>query len=114
MEKIKIKSFYFQVDCHFFSDTKIQMMFQDFGYESISIYIYTLSLLYSEGGVLTKKHYKYISQQLKCDLKVVKKIIENYDLFYFEGKEFSSLRVRKIMEGRLKMSEGGKKSRKIK
>lgn len=112
MEKINIGTYYFQVDSKFLSDVKIRMMVNDLSYSSISIYIVVLCWLYDLKGVLNKSHYTHIAKQLDCDVELVRKVVEDYDLFYFEGDEFSSHRARKDMQTRAGFSKGGKISKK--
>jgi len=109
MEKLNLETFYFQMDCGWTSDPKIQMLLYDLGYSAISIYIMIIDWLYQEKGVLNKKHYKYIAKQLNCDENLVKQIVENYELFFFEGDEFSSTRARDEIQKRITKSKNAKK-----
>jgi len=110
MEKIEIGTFYYQLDCGWIGDPKIQMVIDDIGTIGIGVYVAILSWLYLERGVLNRKHYKGIARQIDCDVTLVKKVVEDYELFYFEEDYFSSKRAREDMERRKKMSNGGKNS----
>jgi hypothetical protein len=112
MERIEIGTFYYQLDCSWLNDPKIQIMINELGTISIGVYVSILSWLYLEKGVLTTSYYKHIAKQISCDEGLVKNVVENFHLFYFEDVEFSSKRARDDMEKRLKMSKGGKTSKK--
>jgi hypothetical protein len=114
MEKLELESFYFKLDCGWISDPKIQILLCDLGYSAISIYVTIIDWLYQEKGVLNKKHYKYISNQLKCDVELVKQIVEDYELFFFDGDEFSSIRARDEIKKRTTLSNNAKKPKKPK
>jgi hypothetical protein len=114
MEKINVGTHYFQMDVNIFNDSKIQkLMYRYPEGGAVEIYISVLCWLYQEDGVLNASYYPLIANQMRVPVEKVRSVIEDFDLFYFdEGKDqFSSKRVRKDLEGRRRMANGGRKSR---
>lgn len=105
-------SFYFQHDCNARSDQKITRLIRSHGWTAYGLYWALIEMLYENGGKIVSD-YEHMAYDLRADLKLVKSIVEDSDLFYRSGStSFGSRSVdRRLQERRdrsKKAAESGK------
>ena len=100
-------TFYFSHDYNSRNDVKIKKLLSKHGLLGYGIFWAIIEELYNNTNVLPID-YDTISFDLRVDKNVLKSIIDDFDLFVFEGNNFGSLSVQKRLEER---SEKSKKAR---
>jgi hypothetical protein len=97
--KLKKETFYFSHDYTARSDEKIKNLIYDFGYQGYGIYWSLIEELYQNANAL-QTNYKRIAFDMRVDEKIIKSIIENFDLFIVENEFFGSLSVQRRLDMR--------------
>ena len=93
-----MKKTYFNHDSNSFTDIKIIKMRSKLGIESYGIFWALLELLFAEENKLCVDDYSVLAFSLQCDPKILKQVIEDFDLFVIEDGCFYSKRLNKQIE----------------
>lgn len=92
-------TFYFSHDYNTRNDIKIKRLLSKCGYEGYGIFWALIEDLYNNTNVL-RLDYETLSFDLRCDIKLVKSIINDFDLFVIDGDIFGSHSVQRRLEER--------------
>lgn len=92
-------TFYFSHDYNTRNDIKIKHLLSKCGYEGYGIFWSLIEDLYNNTNVL-RLDYETLSFDLRCDEKLVKSIINDFDLFIIDGEIFGSHSVQRRLEER--------------
>jgi hypothetical protein len=101
---------YFPHDFKARSDKKIISLMMKSGLEGVGAYWCIIEMLYEEGGYLLRSEYDRISFELRCSNDLVKQVVEGFDLFNFEGDNFTSKSVQKRLKEREEKSQKARNS----
>lgn len=104
-----MKSYYFPHDYNARNDVKVLFLRQQLGMEGYGIFWYLIECLADSGGKLPLKIVSLLSSQMGVDEKIVKEVINNFDLFKISDNQFSSDRLTHHLDGIKLFSESGKK-----
>jgi hypothetical protein len=102
-------TFYFSHDYNARNDIKIKRLLSKFGYEGYGIFWALIEDLYNNTNVL-RLDYETISFDLRCNIEMVKSIINDFDLFVIEGDIFGSSSIHERLESRNAKSEKARES----
>jgi hypothetical protein len=105
----KDNTFYFSHDYSARSDEKIKELIYTHGCLGYGVYWFLIEDLYNNTNVL-RTDYKRISHELRVEEKIVKSIINDFDLFVIKDDNFSSLSVGKRLLAREQKSAKAKES----
>ncbi len=97
-------TFYFSHDYNARNDEKIKELIFKHGMQGYGIYWSVIEDLYQNSNVL-RGNFARISLELQVDEKIVISVICEFDLFVFNGNNFSSLSVQKRLDERTSKSE---------
>ena len=89
---------YFNHDSSARTDLRIIKLRAKLGYEGYGVFWALLELLFTEENKLCVNDYSEIAFGLQCDPKMLKQVIENFDLFTVEDDCFYSKRLNKQIE----------------
>lgn len=81
---------YFSHDYNSRNDKKIIKLSMRHGVAGIGIYWCIVEMLYEESGYLNVNEYERISFELRTEYELVKSVINDFDLFCFDGDLFYS------------------------
>jgi hypothetical protein len=98
-------TFYFAHDYNCRSDVKIKKLIRAHGINGYGIYWILVEDLYNNSNELPTD-YDGIAYELRCDIEVIKSVINDFELFIIDGDVFGSLSVEK------RLGERDEKSRK--
>lgn len=105
------ETFYFTHDFTAFNDPKIQEAFMDHGIQAYGVYWYLIESLAQETERwFLPKRYDRIAFVLRIEKNVIQSIVEEYDLFVFDEKNFWNKRLDRHFNERAKKSEKAKLS----
>jgi len=93
-----MKKTYFNHDSTARNDYRIIKLRSKLGYEGYGIFWALLELLFSEENKLCVEEYGMLAFGLQCDPKILKQVIEDFDLFVIEDGCFYSKRLNKQIE----------------
>ena len=93
-----MKKTYFNHDSSARTDLRIIKLRAKLGYEGYGIFWALLELLFTEENKLCVDDYSEIAFGLQCDTKILKQVIEDFDLFALEDGCFYSKRLNKQIE----------------
>ena len=93
-----MKKTYFNHDSSARTDLRIIKLRSKLGYEGYGVFWALLELLFTEENKLCVDDYSEIAFGLQCDTKILKQVIEDFDLFTVEDKCFYSKRLNKQIE----------------
>lgn len=93
-----MKKTYFNHDSSARTDLRIIKLRAKLGYEGYGIFWALLELLFTEENKLCVDDYSEIAFGLQTDPKILKQVIEDFDLFVLEGGCFYSKRLNKQIE----------------
>ena len=93
-----MKKTYFNHDSTARNDYRIMRMRAKLGMESYGIFWAVLELLFSEENKLCISDYETLAFGLQCDPKILKQVIEDFDLFVIEDNCFYSKRLHRQIE----------------
>ena len=93
-----MKKTYFNHDSSARTDLRIIKLRAKLGYEGYGIFWALLELLFTEENKLCVDDYGEIAFGLQTDPKILKQVIEDFDLFVLEGGCFYSKRLNKQIE----------------
>ena len=102
-------TFYFTHDYNARNDIKIKRLLSKFGYEGYGIFWALIEDLYNNTNVL-RLDYETLSFDLRCNVELVKSIINDFDLFVIEGDIFGSSSIESRLEARNAKSEKARES----
>jgi len=102
-------TFYFTHDYNARNDIKIKRLLSKCGYEGYGIFWALIEDLYNNTNVL-RLDYETLAFDLRCDIELVKSIINDFDLFVIEGDIFGSHSVESRLEARNAKSEKARES----
>lgn len=102
-------TFYFSHDYNARNDIKIKKLLSKHGYLGYGIFWAIIEDLYNNTNVL-RLDYETISFDLRCDINIVKSIINEFDLFVIDGDIFGSTSVERRLEERNEKSEKARQS----
>jgi hypothetical protein len=97
-------TFYFSHDYNARNDEKIKELIFKHGMTGYGIYWSVIEDLYQNSNVL-RGNFARISLELQVDRNIVISVICDFDLFVFNGNNFSSLSVQKRLDERTNKSE---------
>ena len=103
------ETFYFSHDYNARSDVKIKRLIAKHGLLGYGIYWSIIEDLYQNANALPLDC-ESIAFDLRTNEEVVQSIINDFDLFIIEGKEFGSLSVQRRLEERVERSKKAQKS----
>jgi len=101
---------YFSHDYNARNDTKLVKLFMKLGLEGIGAYWCIIEMLYEEGGYLLRNEYERIAFELRTDYNVIKKIVEELDLFVFDDEKFWSETALSRLNQRMEKSQKARES----
>jgi uncharacterized protein YdaU (DUF1376 family) len=93
-----MKKTYFNHDSTARLDYRIIKLRSNLGYEGYGIFWALLELLFIEENKLCISDYETLAFGLQCDPKILKQVIEDFDLFVMEDKCFYSKRLNNQIE----------------
>jgi hypothetical protein len=96
-------TFYFSHDYSARNDEKIKRLIRKYKYLGYGIYWAIIEDLYNNANAL-RMDYDGIAFDLHSDEKTIKSIVEDFDLFVFDGEFFGSLSVQKRLNKRQEKS----------
>jgi hypothetical protein len=96
-------TFYFSHDYSARNDEKIKRLIRKYKYLGYGIYWAIIEDLYNNANAL-RTDYDGIAFDLHTDEKTIKSIVEDFDLFVFDGEFFGSLSVQKRLNKRQEKS----------
>jgi hypothetical protein len=96
---MKENTFYFSHDFNARSDIKIKKLIMKFGILGYGIYWCIIEDLYQNANALPL-HYDGIAYELRTSPEVIESIINDFDLFVFDGDNFGSLSVQRRIDDR--------------
>jgi hypothetical protein len=102
-------TFYFSHDYNARNDIKIKKLLSKHGYLGYGIFWAIIEDLYNNTNVL-RLDYDTISFDLRCEISIVKSIINDFDLFVIDGDIFGSTSVERRLEERNEKSEKARQS----
>ena len=88
-----MKKTYFNHDSTARNDYRIISMRAKLGYEAYGIFWAVLELLFTEENKICTNQYDILAYGLQCDPKILKQVVENFDLFVIEDGCFYSKRL---------------------
>ena len=109
MKKESKENFYFSHDYTARTDIKIKKLIVTDGYEGYGIFWALIEDLYQNENLLPLD-YDCIAFDLRSNSKIIKSIINDFDLFKLEDDTFSSLSVQRRLDMRNKRSKKARRS----
>ena len=103
------ETFYFSHDYNTRTDMKIKRLLIKQGYLGYGVFWAIIEDLYNNENRI-EKDYESISLDLRCDQEIVRSVVEDFGLFDFDDKNFSSKSVQKRLEERESKSSKAKDS----
>lgn len=103
------ETFYFSHDYNSRNDVKIKKLLSKHGLLGYGIFWAIIEELYNNTNVLPLD-YDTISYDLRIDKSVLISVINDYDLFVFDGNTFGSLSVERRLKEREKRSQNARES----
>lgn len=101
---------YFSHDYRARSDPKLVKVMMHHGLLGIGAYWCIIEMLYENGGYILQTEYERIAYELRTEKKLIKSIIEDFQLFSIKQKKFYSLTVLNRLKKRLEKSEKARQS----
>ena len=102
------KSYYFSHDYTASEDVKILYLRQELGMEGYGIYWFIVERLAVAGGRLPMKIIPVLAMQMQSTETKVKSVIQSFELFTIEEKNFFSQRLLQTIELRQTLQNKGK------
>ena len=93
-----MKKTYFNHDSTARNDYRIISMRAKLGYEAYGIFWAVLELLFTEENKICTSQYDILAYGLQCDPKILKQVVEDFDLFIIEDGCFYSKRLNKHID----------------
>jgi len=92
-------TFYFSHDYNSRNDEKIKFLLRKHGITGYGLFWAIIEDLYNNANAL-RTDYEGISFDYRVECEVVKSVINDFDLFVFDGETFGSLSVQKRLDER--------------
>lgn len=105
-----MKKTYFNHDSNARNDIRIIKLRATLGYDGYGLFWAVLELLFAEENKLCIEDYNSLAFGLQCDAKILKQVIEDYDLFVLENGCFYSHRLNNQIEQINSKSQKAKES----
>lgn len=105
-------TFYFSHDYNARNDAKIKNLIRKHGINGYGIFWAIVEDLYNNANALPTD-YESIAYDLRTDSKIIKSVINDFDLFVLDGDNFGSLSIEKRINERNEKSKNGKKAAEI-
>lgn len=102
-------TFYFSHDYNVRNDEKIKRLIRKHGMQGYGVFWAIIEDLYNNANAL-RTDYDGIAYDLRSDSDVIKSVINDFDLFIFDGDFFGSSSVQQRLEQRNTKSESARKS----
>ena len=102
-------TFYFSHDYNARSDDKIRALIRKHGMLGYGLFWAIIEDLYNNTNVL-RLDYEGIAYELRTNYEIIFSVINDFDLFVFEGETFGSLSVQNRLEQRKNKSEKARES----
>ena len=102
-------TFYFSHDYNVRNDEKIKRLIRKHGMQGYGVFWAIIEDLYNNANAL-RTDYDGIAYDLRSDSDIVKSVINDFDLFVFDGEFFGSKSVQERLEQRNSKSESARKS----
>jgi len=93
-----MKKTYFNHDSTARNDYRIIKLRATLGYEGYGVFWSLLELLFTEENKICMSQYEILAYGLQCDSKILKQVIEDFDLFVIEDGCFYSRRLNNQIE----------------
>jgi hypothetical protein len=106
---MKPNTFYFTHDFNARSDEKIKLLLMKWGMTGYGVYWSIIEDLYQNANAM-RLHTERIAFELRVPENMVNSIIQDFDLFVFNGEFFGSLSVQRRIDERFKKSERARDS----
>jgi hypothetical protein len=103
------QAYYFSHDYNARGDRKLVNLFMRYGMEGIGSFWCLVEMLYEEGGYLPLEYDRF-AFELRTNIKIVKSIINDFDLFVNDGSKFCSMSVLARLRKRYDKSEKARES----
>ena len=103
------ETFYFSHDYNTRTDEKIKSLIMKHGMAGYGVFWSIIEDLYNNANAM-RTHYERIAYDLRVDENMVKSIINDFELFVFDGDFFGSLSIQSRIDERLKKSTTARKS----
>lgn len=105
-----MSSEYFSHDYKARSDPKLIRLMMRYELKGLGAYWCVVEMLYENGGYLIRSEYERIAYELRADKDFIRALIEDFQLFEFEGEYFFSPSVLRRLKKRLDKSEKARQS----
>jgi len=102
-------TFYFSHDYNARNDEKVKRLIRKHGMIGYGIFWSIVEDLYNNANAL-RTDYDFIAYDLRCECDVVASVIQDFDLFIFNGNYFGSKSVQERLDQRNNKSESARKS----
>jgi hypothetical protein len=102
-------TFYFAHDYNCRSDVKIKKLIRTYGTNGYGIYWILVEDLYNNANALPLD-YDGIAYELRCDIEVIKSIVNDFELFVIDGDLFGSSSIENRLEARNEKSKKARES----
>ena len=106
---MKENTFYFSHDFSARSDQKVKRLLMRHGMLGYGVYWAIIEDLYSNANAM-RTHYDSIAFELRVDCELVKSVLNDFELFVFDGDHFGSLSVERRMQERVNKSVKARQS----
>jgi hypothetical protein len=101
---------YFSHDYNARNDTKLVKVFMKHGLSGIGAFWCIIEMLYEESGYLIRTEYERIAFELRTEYDTIKSVVEDFELFEFDGDKFYSSSALERLNERMTKSEKARKS----
>ena len=106
---MKENTFYFSHDFSARVDQKIKRLLMRHGMLGYGVYWAIIEDLYQNANAM-RTHYESIAFELRVDCDLVKSVLNDFELFVFDGENFGSLSVERRMQERINKSAKARQS----
>lgn len=106
---MKEGTFYFAHDYNTRNDFKIKLLLSKHGMKGYGVFWALIEELYNNANALPTD-YDCIAFDIRSESEIVKSVINDFDLFVFNGDKFGSLSIQNRMDDRNKKSEKARES----
>jgi hypothetical protein len=103
------ETFYFSHDYNAMSDEKIKSLICEHGLAGYGAYWAIIEMLYNNANAL-RTHYKSIAFDLHTNEELIKSVINDFELFVFDGDKFGSMSVQRRLDERCQKSQTARDS----
>ena len=97
-------TYYFPHDYNARGDEKLVKLRVKMGWQGVGLYWAIIEKLHENGGLLNKD-YELIAFDLQADIEIIKNLVENYELFKINDKNFENIRVKNNLKNQKEKSK---------